>query len=189
MADHHETRVSGAPCLVLAAVAVAVLLSGAASHAAEPSPYMSITAWQKEKLAGTEFGTSPIQQREGQYFLVRRLLHGELFERVAQKYCDAAGIPAAYRDSDGFWTGFGARARVLIYNTTLLQPQDVPRSVLELTEPRWHGRVALGSPVLGTMATHHTSLFLTLGDERARAFFQQLLANEDLGSLGQVRAR
>ena len=94
MADHHETRVSGAPCLVLAAVAVAVLLSGAASHAAEPSPYMSITAWQKEKLAGTEFGTSPIQQREGQYFLVRRLLHGELFERVAQKYCDAAGIPA-----------------------------------------------------------------------------------------------
>ena len=94
MVDHHETRVSGAQWLVLAAVAVAVLLAGAASYAAEAGPFMSITAWQKEKLAGTEFSTSPIQQKDEQYFLVRRLLPGELFERVAQKYCDAAGFNA-----------------------------------------------------------------------------------------------
>jgi len=94
MVDHHETRVSGARWLVLAVVAGAVLLSGAASYAAEGSPFMSITAWQKEKLAGTEFSTNPIRQKDEQYFLVRRLPSGELFERVAQKYCDAAGINA-----------------------------------------------------------------------------------------------
>jgi len=94
MVDHHEIRVSGPKWLFLAAVAVGALLYGAASYAAEPSPFMSITAWQMEKLAGTEFSTSPIQQKDEQYFLVRRLFSGELFERVVQKYCDATGISA-----------------------------------------------------------------------------------------------
>ncbi len=94
MVDHHETRVSGAPWLVVAAVAVAVLMSGAALQAQEDSPYMTITAWQKEKLAGTEFSTSPIQMKGEQYFLVRRVLRGELFEPIVQRYCDLAGIDA-----------------------------------------------------------------------------------------------
>jgi hypothetical protein len=94
MVEHRESHGSGAGWLTLAVVAIVALLFGAASYAAEASPFMSITAWQKEKLAGTEFSTNPIKQKDEQYFLVRRLPSGELFERVVQKYCVAAGISA-----------------------------------------------------------------------------------------------
>ena len=94
MVDHRETHGSGARWLALAVIAIVALLSGAAFYAAEATPYMSITAWQKEKLAGTEFSTSPIKKMGDQYFLVRRLPPGVMFERVVQKYCDAAGINA-----------------------------------------------------------------------------------------------
>ena len=101
----------------------------------------------------------------------------------------AAGIPARYRDPEGYWAGFGARARVFIYNTKLLTAADVPKSLLELTEPRWRGKVALGSPILGTMATHHTALFLALGDARAREFFQALKRNEVRIVVGNTAVR
>ena len=92
MADHRKIHVSRAAWLTLAVIAVAALLSGVASHAAEWRPYMSITAWQKDKLGGTEFTTSPIKQKGGKFFLVRKLLAGERYETVVKRYCDAAGI-------------------------------------------------------------------------------------------------
>jgi len=49
--------------------------------------------------------------------------------------------------------------------------------------------VALGTPVLGTMATHHTALFLRLGDEQARAFFQALAANDVRIVVGNTAVR
>src|SRR5215470_12569805 len=46
------------------------------------------------------------------------------------------GIPARYRDPDGHWTGFAARARVIIYNTSLVKPEEAPASVMDLANPR-----------------------------------------------------
>jgi hypothetical protein len=92
MVDHRKTHVSRAAWLALAVIAVAALLSVVASHASAATPYMSITAWQKDKLGGTEFRTCPIKQQGGKYFLVRRLLAGERYESIVKKYCDAAGI-------------------------------------------------------------------------------------------------
>jgi len=92
MVDHRETHGSGARWPALAVVAIVALLSGAVLYAAGAMPYMSITTWQKEKLAGTEFGTSPIRKMSDQYFLVRRLPPGGRFESIVQKYCAAAGI-------------------------------------------------------------------------------------------------
>src|SRR3989339_2097369 len=33
----------------------------------------------------------------------------------------AKDIPARYKDPEGFWTGFAARTRVILYNTNLLK--------------------------------------------------------------------
>jgi len=101
----------------------------------------------------------------------------------------AKDIPQRYKDPEGYWTGFGARARVIIYNTKLVSPEEAPRSLFELTQPRWRGRVALGTPVLGTMATHHTALFLRLGDEQARAFFEALAGNDVRIVVGNTAVR
>jgi len=58
----------------------------------------------------------------------------------------AAGIPSAYRASDGRWTGLAARARVLLVNTELVPADARPSSIRDLVNPRWRGRVAIANP-------------------------------------------
>jgi len=88
----------------------------------------------------------------------------------------AKAIPAAFKDPDGYWTGFAARARVLIYNTDLVS--DPPRSVFDLTEERWRGRAGIALPLFGTTATHAAALFSVLGEDKAKAYFRALKAND-----------
>lgn len=93
MAEHQ-----GSPCLKVAwlvlAVALAAALAPAAVRAAEASPFMRITAWQLDKLQGTEFSTHPIVKKGDDYYLVRRMQAGEIFEHRVQAYCDAVGLDA-----------------------------------------------------------------------------------------------
>jgi iron(III) transport system substrate-binding protein len=90
----------------------------------------------------------------------------------------AADIPKHFKDPDHYWTGFAARARVLICNTNLLSEADRPHSIMELTTKRWRGKVALAYPLFGTTATHVAALFATLGPEAATAYFTALQNNE-----------
>jgi iron(III) transport system substrate-binding protein len=89
----------------------------------------------------------------------------------------AAAIPERFKDPEGFWTGFGARVRVLVCNTERLAESERPRSIFELAEPRWRGKVALANPMFGTTATHGAALFAALGEERAGAYFRALKDN------------
>jgi iron(III) transport system substrate-binding protein len=101
----------------------------------------------------------------------------------------AADIPEQFKDPEGYWTGFAARSRVLIYNTDLLDPDQAPRSIFELTEPRWRGRVALAYPLFGTTATHVAALYATLGQERTEAYLRDLKANDVLIVDGNATSR
>src|SRR5437016_3742845 len=78
------------------------------------------------------------------------------------------------RDSDGYWTGFAARARVLIVNTNLDQR---PTSVLSYTDPRWRGKTVIANPLFGTTTDQIAALFVLWGDDRARNFMQKLRDN------------
>ncbi|MDH4240568.1 MAG: extracellular solute-binding protein [Phycisphaerae bacterium] len=62
---------------------------------------------------------------------------------VLTKYISpsASDIPAQFKDPDGCWTGFAARCRILIYNTDLLKKDDLPKSIFELTGPKWKGYI------------------------------------------------
>jgi iron(III) transport system substrate-binding protein len=84
----------------------------------------------------------------------------------------AAGIPDRFMDPDGYWTGFAARARVLIVNTQLVPPSDEPRSFDDVV--RFGPRGAIALPVAGTTATHAAALYAAWGDERGRAYFQRI---------------
>ena len=90
----------------------------------------------------------------------------------------AEGIPAALVDTDGYWTGFSARIRVIAYNTTLVKPADAPQSVFDLADPRWRGQVAIADPRFGSTSFHVAALYAAAGDERMDAFFRQLKAND-----------
>lgn len=75
------------------------------------------------------------------------------------------------------WTGFGARIRVILYNTDNVRPGEAPHSILDLTQPRWKGRLAIANPHFGTMSFHAAALFVKWGDAKASDFLQRLKDN------------
>jgi iron(III) transport system substrate-binding protein len=52
-----------------------------------------------------------------------------------------AAVPSKYSSPQGDWVGVSARVSVLVYNTSLVKPAELPSSILELALPRWKGKV------------------------------------------------
>ena len=92
--------------------------------------------------------------------------------KIAERY------PAMYRSKDGLWHGLAARARILLVNTKRMPKEQWPQSIADLTDASWKGRIGMAKPLFGTTATHAACLFAAWGDEKARAFFDKLKANE-----------
>jgi len=87
----------------------------------------------------------------------------------------AAAISEQFKDQDGSWTGFAANARVFVYNTELAP--EPPKTMLELTQPQWRGKVALARPTYGTTLTQTASFFAFWGPDKARKFLADMQAN------------
>lgn len=80
----------------------------------------------------------------------------------------AKDIPAAFKDEKGYFTGFGGRARVLLVNTDLVTDDQLPTSLLGLTNAGVvPDRIAIALPMFGTTATHAAALYAALGREVA----------------------
>jgi len=99
---------------------------------------------------------------------------------VLQPYSSpsAINIPKQFKDKDAYWTGFAARARVLIYHTKLLSASQLPNSIFELTQPKWKGKIGLAYPLFGTTATHIAALYDCIGKEKTEGFLQKLKGND-----------
>jgi len=97
----------------------------------------------------------------------------------------AANIPSEFKDPEGYWTGFAARARVLIVNTELVGPDEMPRSMWDLCDPRWKGKVAMARPETGTTAAHAAALYV-LDEAKADEYFDKLLANDVVWRTGNA---
>lgn len=90
----------------------------------------------------------------------------------------AASFPEIFRAADGTWHGFAARARVLLVNNDVVPADDRPRSINDLADPKWRGKVGIAKPLFGTTATHAACLFAVWGEDKAKEFFHKLKANE-----------
>lgn len=91
----------------------------------------------------------------------------------------AADVPAEWKDKEHRWTGFAARARILIVNTELLpDPKTWPSSYRDLVDPKWKGKCALAKPVRGTTLTHMTALRHLLGEQEFGAFVEAMFGND-----------
>jgi iron(III) transport system substrate-binding protein len=87
---------------------------------------------------------------------------------------NAQGIPASFKNPDGYWTGFSARARVLIVHKRV---PSRPQSVLAYTDPAWKGKTVIANPLFGTTTVSLAALFTQWGDERAKKFLADLKGN------------
>jgi iron(III) transport system substrate-binding protein len=87
----------------------------------------------------------------------------------------AEAIADQFKDPDHYWTGFSARARLLLVNA---RSTIKPASVMAYTEPSAKGRTAIANPLFGTTTAYVAALFTLWGDERAKAFMNDMKKND-----------
>lgn len=88
-------------------------------------------------------------------------------------------IDSRFHAQDGSWTGVSGRARVAVYNTGLLTPEQLPSSVLELTDPAWRGKVGWAPPNASFQA-FITAFRVTKGEDAARDWLVRMLENDPI---------
>lgn len=85
-------------------------------------------------------------------------------------------LPDAFKAADGKWIGVAARSTVFAYDKTKLQQADLPKSLLDLADPKWKGRWA-ASPT-GADFQAIVSAFLELkGEKETKAWLEALKEN------------
>ena len=70
-------------------------------------------------------------------------------------------IPAAFRDPEGYWTGFAARMRVYIVNRDRMEAS--PEAIQNLLNADSLTDVAIAKPLFGTTLTHYSVLSAEMG--------------------------
>jgi iron(III) transport system substrate-binding protein len=85
----------------------------------------------------------------------------------------------AFRETNG-WAAFGYRSRRMVINTNHVTLASTPRSLVELTNVAWRGRIALANPQFGTTAAHLHALRQSWGGARWETWCRALAANRPL---------
>jgi iron(III) transport system substrate-binding protein len=75
-------------------------------------------------------------------------------------------IPAHYRDPEGKWFGFSARARVLAYDKNKVKPAEIGRYE-DLANPKWKGQICTRPSSHPYNLSLISSMIIHLGQEKA----------------------
>lgn len=105
------------------------------------------------------------------------LSNSDLLEPLPTYILDS--VEPRFRSPGGEWVGITGRARVIAYNTEALSEDELPETLLELTDPEWQGRLGF-APTNASFLAHLTAIRVSAGDDAARALVEGLLANEAL---------
>ena len=86
----------------------------------------------------------------------------------------AGDIPDQFKDAEGYWTGFSARARLLVVNKGA---RFKPSGVLSYVDSKAKGKAVIANPLFGTTTAEMAALFSLWGDEKGKQFLDGLKAN------------
>lgn len=86
--------------------------------------------------------------------------------------------PRVFCDRDRLWYGFALRVRVIAYNSNRVSSDQAPRSLEDLLDPKWKGRLVMARPEFGTTGGDVASWFAHYGKDRAEDILRSLKANE-----------
>jgi len=69
-------------------------------------------------------------------------------ENVYAKFVptNTANFPAKFKDADGKLTAWRVTPVGVLYNTELVKSADVPNSLDDLLDPKWHGKISMPDP-------------------------------------------
>lgn len=86
-------------------------------------------------------------------------------------------VPAEYRADDGSWVALTLRARVIMYNTELVSPEELPKKMVDLADPKWKDVIGSANSTNGAMMAQLVIMRNQLGEPATEAFIQGLLEN------------
>ena len=88
-----------------------------------------------------------------------------------------AAVPESYRAEDGSWVALTLRPRVIMYNTDLVAPEEVPTTMMGLTDPKWNGQIGAADSRNGAMVAQLVAMRHILGEDAMNDFVEGLVAN------------
>lgn len=86
-------------------------------------------------------------------------------------------VPETFRSHSDLWVGTSGRARVLAYSPDRVDEATLPSSVLDLTDPKYRGRVGW-APSNGSFQAFVTAMRHALGEERTEAWLVAMKNND-----------
>ena len=85
-------------------------------------------------------------------------------------------VDARFRSPTGQWIGISGRARVIDYNTGLVKPNELPTTVMQLTDPKWRDKVGW-APTNGSFQSFVSAMRLLEGDKKTLEWLKAMKAN------------
>lgn len=82
-----------------------------------------------------------------------------------------------FRDQNSKWVGITGRSRVIAYNNKKYSQSDLPRTIDELLDPKWAGKIAI-APTNASFQSFITAIVQLRGEEKTLEWLKALNANE-----------
>lgn len=86
-------------------------------------------------------------------------------------------VPDWARSPENKWVGISGRARVLVYGTDSLTEADLPRSIADLTDPKWKGKLGW-TPGNSSFQAMVTGMRKIWGESGTREWLEGIVANK-----------
>ncbi|MDJ0348762.1 iron ABC transporter substrate-binding protein [Cryobacterium sp. PH29-G1] len=103
------------------------------------------------------------------------LSNADLFATLPAATTDA--VPAGFTSTDDTWVGVTGRARVIAYDSEVLQAADVPASVDAFTDPAWAGKFGI-APTNASFQAFVTAYRVLNGEAAADQWVEAVAAND-----------
>ena len=97
-----------------------------------------------------------------------------LFQKLPESVLSK--IPNKFRNADGTWIATSGRARVLAYASERVKAEELPKSVFDLTDAKWQGRVGW-APQNASFQAFVTAMRVLEGEEKAEEWLRGMKAN------------
>lgn len=85
-------------------------------------------------------------------------------------------VPATYQATSGEWVGVTGRSRVLVYNSDQVTRDQLPKSVFDLADPKWKGKLGI-VPSNASFQAFVTALRVQHGEAKTKDYLTALKAN------------
>lgn len=96
-------------------------------------------------------------------------------------------VPKQFRSVNGRWIGVTGRSRVIAYGPKV-ERSELPDSPLDLTDPKWRGRVGW-APANASLQGYVTALRVVEGEDVAKQWLEGMVANDARAYEGNIPVR